>query len=218
MPIATISYNSDAYLNDKLEELQRNKVISAWFWVEHLPEEDEKKKHKHVWLKPNKRIDTMELQEFFLEPFKDERLKPLGCIDFVSSKIDDAILYFAHWKAYLAFKHQSRKYHYDWSVFHCSNDDWFDDAINHALHGSEFAERSFVLNAIQDNRSTLSELVTTGVVPLTMASQVRAFSQLLDDDRVERAGRVTHTPKSGENGLTVTSDGLIGGGGVIIEE
>ena len=116
MPIATISYNSDEFLQAKLDELMRNKVISAYFWVNHFAEEDERKNHKHLWLKPNRRIDTMELQQYFIEPFTDARLKPLGCIDFVSSKIDDALLYFAHWKSYLAYKHQSRRYHYDWSV------------------------------------------------------------------------------------------------------
>lgn len=215
--IATISYNTPEFLDMKLRELYDNHTISAYFWIRHLAEEDEKKDHIHLFIKPNKTIDTMDLQKEFeeIDSLHDE---PLKCIDFVNSKIDHAVLYFAHWKPYLQYIHQSRRYHYDWDCFHYSDEDWFCDIVYNAMHFSAFAEHNRLLSAINDNQFTLSELISTGTVPLNLASQVYAYSSLLDQDRVERGKRKTHTPKYGENGLQVTKDGIVGGGGVLIDK
>lgn len=217
-PISTISYNTRAFLLGKLQELERNYTISAWFFIYHFAEEDEAKDHFHVFIKPNGKIDTCELQAQFKEYCSsDPNIKPLGCIDFQASKIDDAYLYFAHYKPYLSWKHQKRRYHYDWSCFACSDFDWLEYVHNHALSASDFAERSAILNAIQDNSNSLSNLISNGVVPLNMATSVFAYRNLLDGD-LDRGGRVTHTPKDyGEEGIFVTPDGKIGGGGVNLD-
>lgn len=210
-PVATISYNSVEFLRNKLIEFGNNGTISSWFFVRHFAENDEKKDHIHLWICPNKTIDTMEIQKQLEEPDSDPEKKPLKCIDFVKSNIDDAILYFAHYVPYLACKLQSRHFHYDFNMFVVSDEDWFEYQVNHALTGSDFAVKHQVLQKIQENTNTLSELISTGIVPLNLASQVAAYGQLLDNDRVFRAGRKTHTPK---NGVTVTPDGIVGGGGV----
>ena len=128
-PIATISYNSENFLKERLQELQRNHSISSWFFIFHYAEGQRPKDHFHVWMKPNKRLDTMTLQEFFAEDDPGNPDGPkLGCIDFVSSKIDFAILYYAHYKPYLTYIHQKRIYHYDWNQFVVSDQNWFDDA------------------------------------------------------------------------------------------
>lgn len=207
-PIATISYNSIPWLEDRLTELLRNRTISAWFFMPHKAEKDEKKDHIHVWLNPNKKLDTMALQDFLKEPV-DGSTKPLGCIDFTSSKIDDAVLYYAHYKPYLAWKGQSREYHYDWNEFHTSDPDFMDNAIYHALHCSEFAERLRIMNAL-DNSPEPAKLISSGIIPLQLSTQVRAYLQL-QDDTLERNGRSTHTPSEPEHMTDpdeiVTADG-----------
>lgn len=218
-PIATISYNTESFLLNKLEELYRNETISAYFCIFHHAEEHQSKDHWHVWMMPNKTINTMRLQKMFEEivPGGDPD-KPLKCIDFCSSKIEHAILYFAHYKPYLLFIHQKRRFHYDWNMFHVSDEDWFRYQLENALHFSDFAEKSRLLSAITDNRTTLSELITTGVVPLQMSSQVLAYSNLLENDRVVRGKR--HKKKEteyGDDGVMVTKDGLVGGGGVKLD-
>ena len=42
-PISTISYNSPEYLQGKLEELRKAKIISVWFFIKHKKEQDERK-------------------------------------------------------------------------------------------------------------------------------------------------------------------------------
>ena len=64
-PIATIAYNTVDFLEQKLAELLRNHKIQDYFFIYHIAEEDEKKDHIHLYIEPNTRIDTMDLQEFF---------------------------------------------------------------------------------------------------------------------------------------------------------
>lgn len=217
-PISTISYNTRPFLLNKLLELERNHVISAWFFIYHFAEADEAKDHFHVYIEPNGKLDTCELQYMFQEVCSsDPRVKPLGVIPFQSSKIDHAVLYFAHFRPYLSWKHQKRRYHYDFACFSASDCDWFEYIRNHALTASEFAERSQILNAVQDNTNSLANLISDGIVPLNMASSVLAYRTLIDGD-LDRGGRKTHTPKTGDNGVDVTPEGIIGGGGVLIEK
>lgn len=193
-PISTISYNSLGFLKGKLEELERNHTISSWFFIWHHAESDEKKHHCHVWLCPNKLVDTMVLKDMFreLDPVNPDK-KPLGVIDFVSSQIDDAILYDAHYTPYLAFKGESREYQYSFDDFVVSDEDWFEDKVYHALHGSEFAQRSKVLNALADGVKP-AELITSGMVPLQMAGSIRAFMQMrgLSGNELFRNGHDNH--------------------------
>ena len=77
-------------------------------FILHQPEEDEKKAHIHLYIEPNTLLDTMELQEFFTELDLNNPAKPLKCINFIQSKIDDWILYNSHNSAYLASKFETR--------------------------------------------------------------------------------------------------------------
>ena len=89
-PFSTISYNTEHFLIDKLNELVRKRVIKFWAFIEHIPEEDEKKKHKHLYMIPNGQLDTDQLDEFFREiDIEDVTRPPLGIKMFVSSKWDD---------------------------------------------------------------------------------------------------------------------------------
>lgn len=66
-PIATISYNSADFLKLRLNDLIKSKKICDWMFIQHTAEADEKKDHIHLWIKPNTLLDTMDLQEHFLE-------------------------------------------------------------------------------------------------------------------------------------------------------
>lgn len=111
--ISTISYNSVEFLIERCEALRKAKKIEFWFAVQHKAEDDETKDHVHLWLQPACLLQTLDLQEAFIEVVPGDR--PLGCINFNSSKVEDAFLYFLHDEKYLAAKGQSRKYHYSLS-------------------------------------------------------------------------------------------------------
>ena len=60
-PFSTISYNSADFLTVKLNDLVNRRKLAFWAYVEHLPEEDEKKAHKHLYIVPNGQINTDEV-------------------------------------------------------------------------------------------------------------------------------------------------------------
>lgn len=177
-PIATISYNSQAFLVHHLEELVRNHRISDYVFINHFPEEDEKKCHIHLWIKPNTLIDTMDLQKYLTELNPQNQTKPLKCIDFRSSSIDDWILYCQHYEPYLKSKGETREYHYTKDDFVAHDEDTFDELYNHAFKGSEWAKRSQILQALEQSQGNPVDLILSGVVPLTLASNINALKHM----------------------------------------
>ena len=101
MPTSTISYNSGGFLKLKLDELLKAKVIQFYAFIEHVPEEDEKKKHKHLYIEPAKSVQTEELRDELREYVEETPDKPLGCMPFGKSKFGDWYLYAIHDEAYL---------------------------------------------------------------------------------------------------------------------
>lgn len=177
-PIATISYNTQDFLVAKLEELCRNHRISDYMFINHFAEEDERKNHIHLWVKPNTLLDTMNLQQEFMEYDPSNPLKPLKCIDFRLSAVDDWILYSQHYAPYLATKGESREYHYSKDDFVYHDEDTFEDLYYHAFKGSEWAKRNQILEQLNDGRLNPTELILNGSVPLAMASQLNAFTYM----------------------------------------
>lgn len=123
-PIATISFNTPSFLEQKLSELTKAGRLSFWAFIAHEPEDDEagNKPHCHLYIEPSKMIQTDELRGEFKE-FDPTNPKPLGCISFRSSKFDDWYMYGLHDEKYLAAKGQSRRYHYRHDDFHASDED-----------------------------------------------------------------------------------------------
>jgi len=189
-PIATISYNTEAFLIATLEELYRNKKICDWCFIKHYPEEDEKKEHIHLWVKPNTLIDTMDLQEKFKELDLKNPTKPLGCIDFRSSNIDDFILYGMHLEAYLLSKLEFRQYHYEKSDFKYCDEDTFNDLYNHALKGSEWAKRNQTTKIIKETWRDPASLIDSGILSLNQAPQLNAYTYM--KKHTYRNGRKGH--------------------------
>ena len=91
--LSTISYNTEDYLTAKLDELVITRKIEFYAFIEHLPEDDETKKHKHLLIIPNGTINTDQVQDYLteLDPTKPDG-KPLGCIMFRSSTVSVCII------------------------------------------------------------------------------------------------------------------------------
>ena len=94
--VSTISYNSAEFLKAKIEYWRKSGIIEFGMWIRHEPEADEKKAHYHVYLKPAKLIQTMDLEMDSCELDPDNPDKPLKMVSFRISKEDDWLLYSIH--------------------------------------------------------------------------------------------------------------------------
>lgn len=74
-PLSTVSYNSEVFLISLLEDLYSKGKICNYMAIYHLKEEDETKDHWHVYLEPNKQIDSIKLQSLFNEFDPNQLLK-----------------------------------------------------------------------------------------------------------------------------------------------
>ena len=191
-PTSTISYNTIEYLQMKLDELVKAKKICDYMYIKHEKEEDDKKEHIHLWVKPNTLIDTMDLQNHFLEIDPMNPMKPKGCIDFKSSSVDDWILYCQHYRPYLASKHEDRAFFYTKEDFHYMDEYTFDDRYKHAFRGSEWAQRNQILEALHHGMMNPAELILNGTVPLNLASQLNAFTYMREHHGLDRNNRPNH--------------------------
>lgn len=192
-PFATISYNTENFLNQKLGELEKRRAISFWCWIEHYPEDDELKRHKHVYIIPNGQIDTdmvrKELEEIDLT---NPLGKPLGCMLMRPSKFDDWYLYGIHDTAYLATKAQARKHHYQESDMHSSCQDSLHELVC-TIDFSKFRKtQDFVDNIMRG--VPFYDMVRQGQVPAPQFIQWKQLYDFIYQGMTERAERETHTP------------------------
>lgn len=199
-PISTISYNSQEFLVMKLDELVANHKISDYMFINHFPEEDERKAHIHLWMKPNTLLDTMDLQQHFMELDLQNPTKPLKCIDFRTSEVDDWILYNQHYAPYLASKGESRKYHYTRDDFVYNDEDTFEYLYNHAFKASAWATRNQVLEALSAGMISPTDLILNGTVPLNLAGHLNAFKYMQSHYGVTDRG--SHSGHEGDDDET----------------
>lgn len=190
-PISTISYNTPAFLELKLNELITSGKIQFWAFIKHKPEDDEagKKEHIHVYIEPAKMLQTVELQPFFKQ-FIDFDIKPLGCIPFISSKFDPWCLYALHDKRYLASKGQSRKYHYKYTELYSSDEDAlrFKFRMIDQLSLSPYAD---IEDAICQGL-TFDEYFARGTIPLPQINLYKSAWDYLTSYHTNRNGRSDH--------------------------
>lgn len=171
-PIATISYNTADYLNAVLGELTRKRAITFWAWVEHYPEDDETKAHKHLYIVPNGQIDTDSLREQFVQvDLTNPTLKPLGTLNFRPSKFVDWYLYALHDSAYLGTKGQARRYHYTLDDVVTSDHDELVEEI-HLMDLSKI-NRSLILKTAAESGLPFAELLAKGQIPLQQTPAYR---------------------------------------------
>lgn len=189
-PFSTISYNTADFLSVKLNDLVNRRKIAFWAYVEHLPEEDEKKAHKHLYIVPNGQINTDEvLLDILVEYDPTHPEKPLGCINPKSSKFYDWYMYSIHDVDYLSSKGQSRKYHYRREEVACSDTDYLNEEI-HQMDMSKLSKVKALNEAIRDG-VPFEELLMRGQIPV---QQVYAFQKTYGmlQTYTFRNGRDTH--------------------------
>lgn len=102
-PISTISYNTEAFLVEKLNEWYNAHIIQSYQYIKHKGEDGDKD-HIHLRIEPNKRIDPMNLSDELIEYVHDNPL-PLRSRPWRASKEEDWILYVLHDEKYLKLKY-----------------------------------------------------------------------------------------------------------------
>ena len=116
-PISTISYNSESFLSEKLDEWVNAHIIQAYQYIFHKGEDGDKD-HIHVRIEPNKKLDPMQLSVELREYDTKNPTKPLGCRPWRPSKEEDWFLYAVHDEEYLKLKYgggekgEKLPYHY----------------------------------------------------------------------------------------------------------
>lgn len=191
-PFSTISYNSEPFLTERLKDLENRRIINFWAFIEHIPESDETKAHKHLYVVPNGQLCTDRFIDFFLEP--DLTLdKPLKCLPCQSSKFGDWYFYVLHDDAYLLSKMQSRKYHYTDDDIRVSDYDTFTE-FKHQIDYSKLGNKKTVdiYNRLKSG-DTLDDLIAIGVIPVQQLNNYK-WLECTARDALFRGARSTHTP------------------------
>lgn len=187
-PISTVSYNTDDFLQYNLNRLLQAHKIEYWCYVRHLGETADdgsrEKDHKHVYIIPNGRIDTMDISDMMLEVDKsDVTKKPLRCMDFRHSKEDEWFLYNSHDPDYLKTKYLVREYTYKLSDFVSSDDDETRIKWDRAYHESDYMRNQRMLNLLQNHSA--SQLVSSGFVQPKDAFAMQCYYKMLCRGRIE---------------------------------
>ena len=194
--ISTISYNTDDFLIFKLNDMIKNHCIEFWSFINHIPEEDERKAHKHLFIIPSGTVDTFALSDILEEiDFTNPSMPPLGTIFWKHSKFVDWYLYSLHDIDYLASKGESRKYHYDKSEFIVSDSDYFNELI-HSCDFSQYTKHKKLREAVQSDIS-FRDLFANGFIPVQQIGQYSLAYNLLKYgdmyyDKTDRNGRAGH--------------------------
>ena len=140
-PFSTVSYNTKDFLQSKLDALVQKKHISFYAFVEHFPEEDEKRKHKNLFIIPNGQVNKDQITDLLQEMDLSNPLKPLGVMSWSKARFDDWYLYSCHDDVYLmSIGQSSRQYHYQESDFISSDEDYFHELI-HTIDMSKYLNK-----------------------------------------------------------------------------
>lgn len=184
-PISTISYNSEAFLREKLEEWYNAHIIQAYMYICHIGEEGDKN-HIHLRIEPNKKLDPMDLTEQLKEYVVDNK-KPLGIRTWRPSKEEDWILYAVHDKDYLDLKYgggeKGEKLPYQWQDIKAS--DSYDVEIAFIRARASLAHTTAnMATRIQQGENPLS-LILSGENVYAVNAIMRSL-QTLDYQRLAR--------------------------------
>lgn len=184
--ISCISYNSDKFLFYRLNELYQCHKIEFFYFVNHLPEQDEKKSHKHVLIKANGRLDTMDIENQSKEPDPQNKDHYLKCIGFRKLIDKDEIrngkfLYDKHDEKYLKSINESRKYHYNWDDFKTSDQDTFEYYVSIIQYPKSTMQE---INESFERGESAYSLIKSGKVPLTSINFLKSFRDLAIEEQI----------------------------------
>lgn len=175
--LSTITYNTEKFLVNKLNELLENGIIVAWFYINHQAENDTKKDHIHLLIEPATRIDTVQLQRVFVEPCLAFPNSPLGCMPFQTTKdFADWYLYTLHDIDYLKEKGLAKAFHYKKEEFKTSNDDYFNSLISN-INFNALKPKSQIKELICQGWTWTQILFNTNIVPI---QQMKAYKDYYD--------------------------------------
>ena len=116
-PQSTISYNTEAFLKEHLDDWVKGHLIQAYQYICHVGEDGDKD-HIHVRIEPNKSIDVMNLSDALKEYVQGEE-KPRGVRPWRPSKEEDWFMYVVHDPEYMRLKYgegeKGEKLPYEWT-------------------------------------------------------------------------------------------------------
>lgn len=195
-PFSLISYNTQDFLCNKLNELVQSGLVQFWAFIHHQPENDEKKAHKHLYVIPQKMVDTQRIEKALQEiDINDILAKPLGAIFPQSSKFGDWYLYGLHDKKYLALKGQKRQFSYNDDAFIVSCQDTFTELKN-LIDYTEINRLNDIFEKVESGES-LASIIRTSNIPLQLIGHVRQLYYIIATPlEVYRHNRLTHTPRA----------------------
>ena len=81
--VSALSYNTVDFLRERLDLLLARGYLVCWRFIEHEPEEEEAKKHVHLYMLLAKKVEKDFLYEFFIEDNLKDPDRPLCCFSFV---------------------------------------------------------------------------------------------------------------------------------------
>lgn len=177
-PISTISYNTEDFLREKLDNWYKAHIIQAYHYIKHIGEDGDKD-HIHLRIEPNKKLDPMDLLEG-LKQYVSGNDKPLTCRPFRPSKEEDWFLYVVHDPDFLKLKGESGKLRYKWEDIKASPDYDVQTAFIRARQSLQHLSPSIV-RALEGGTSAI-QLINEGENPF----HIKACLQLLQASEYER--------------------------------
>lgn len=181
--LSNISYNTDSFLVHQLNELFHSKKIRFWCYIHHKKEQEELKDHIHLYIIPDQRLETSELDDFFIEPISDNL--PLKCMLWTPAIVSerkfsfDWLLYSIHDSAYLKLKYsEDKKIHYRKEDFVYSDKDIFENFFFAAYHEFNFWKTIKYKDMIQKGVSPY-DLARNGYIELKDMINFKYFAEFI---------------------------------------
>lgn len=175
-PISTISYNTEAFLKEKLDNWVNAHIIQAYQYIPHKGEDGDKD-HIHLRIEPNKKLDPMDLVEQLRE-YQIGKDKPLGCRPFRPSKEEDWILYAVHDEQYLKVKYgggeKGEKIPYKWQDIRVS--EYYDMEIAYVRAKAHMEHTSVNMATRLQNGDNPLNLILQGENVYTVNALMRALT------------------------------------------
>lgn len=195
-PFATISYNSKEFLKTQLDQMMEDKTLEFYCFISHLPEEDERKEHIHLFVIPMYKMDTEDFRDRLVEPIPGDL--PRRCLPCVSSKFVDWYLYGLHDRDYLAMKMETRKYKYQREEMVTPDYEYFIQLIHRCDFSKWKRQRRF--KEMVESGETFDSLCSNGFIPAQLIYQYqKLYQSMLDNkynyfnfDRTDRGDKVGH--------------------------
>ncbi len=170
LPLSTISYNTDAFLRARLDELIKAGKLVFWAYIKHDPEpsldndDGNGKEHRHVYFELADSLDPQSLREYFVEFDPTHPTMPLGCQPIRKSKFEPWFLYVLHNREFLAKKGLTRALFYTPDQVVTSDADY----LHSLVVNTDFCKTDKVQRIFEQglNHAPLASLVQAGVIGL----------------------------------------------------